>query len=170
MILNLDVAIVHSSLREVLMEALESKYCKRPNCCEYDSISGLYLQYEGIFLADGGTLDSACGHSVMIFDHHFFHLAAIRTEESTRLFMANEKSIIQSTTEGYGKYLIDHGGSRARNLPSAKFTILEPDEVWQDNPRATSAKWVYIKEFDSAPYPYTVSLLTDRQDEGGKVL
>ena len=61
-------------------------------------------------------------------------------------------------------------GVRARNLPSAKISILEPDEVWEDNPNAKSAKWVYIKQFDSKPYPYTISLLLPRIEQGGIIV
>lgn len=143
---------------------------ERPPYCEYSSISELYQRFERIFLDDGGCLNSGCGHSILVFDHHFFHLAAIRTATESRLFMATEKTVIQETTDSFGKYLIDHGGARARNLPSAKDSMLDPDEVWEENPRAKSATWVYVKEFNSRPYPFTITFLTIRPEEGNIIV
>ena len=74
-----------------------------------------------------------------------FHLTALRTAETNRSFMHDEKELIRSTTEGFGKYILDHNGSRARNLPSARETILAPDEVWEECPIATTARWVYAR-------------------------
>ena len=139
--------------------------CSRPDSFDFASLAVLYLLFESLFLADGGVLESLCGHTVLIFDHHFFHLVALRGDFE-RLSMAKEKEEIRQTVEGFGRYTLDHGGSRARNLPSAKATIEDPDEVWEGNPRVTGAKWVYVKEFDSRPYPYTVALLTIRPEEG----
>lgn len=84
--------------------------------------------------------------------------------------MPDEKSEILSQVDGFGKYTLVHSGSRARDLPSAHATLLSPDEVWIDNPQADSAKWVYVKEFDSKPYPFTVALLTPRPDENGIIV
>lgn len=142
----------------------------RPAHCGYSSISDLYQQFERIFLGNGGCLQSGCGHNILVFDHHFFHLAAIRTAAEHRLFMRDEKNTIRETVDGFGKYLIEHGGARARNLPSAKMTIVDPDEVWEENPRAKSATWVYIKEFNSSPYPFTVAFLTIRPEEGNIIV
>jgi phage-Barnase-EndoU-ColicinE5/D-RelE like nuclease2 len=139
---------------------------ERPENCIYTSIAGLYAEFENIFLvAEGGRLASACGHTILVFDHHFFHLAAVRTATEIRLFMRDEKDIIRATTDGHGKYLIDKEGSRARHLRSAKATMIDPDEVWIDNPKATSATWVYVKEFSGAPYPLTVAFMTLRPEE-----
>jgi hypothetical protein len=145
------------------------RLCPRPAPCEFASMAELYFLFERLFLVEGGVLASRCGHAVLVFDHHFFHLAAVR-KGASRLFMATEKSEILATNVGFGQYLLDHGGSRARNLPSAKETMLDPDEVWEDNPKALNARWVYVKEFDSSPYPYTVTLLGERPEEGGIVV
>jgi phage-Barnase-EndoU-ColicinE5/D-RelE like nuclease2 len=48
---------------------------------------------------------------------------------------------------------------RARHLRSARETLESPDEVWAENPRVTSAKWVYSKEYDSKPYAFSVALV-----------
>lgn len=149
---------------ESTIRAVE-QLCSRPDSFEFASLADLYLLFESLFLADGGVLDSLCGHTVLIFDHHFFHLVSLRGD-SERLSMARDKEEIRQTVDGFGRFTLDHGGSRARSLPSAKLTIEDPDEVWEGNPRATGAKWVYVKEFDSRPYPYTVALLTDRPGEG----
>ena len=61
-------------------------------------------------------------------------------------------------------------GSRARNLSSAFLTMKLPDEVWADNPVATTAKWVYLKQFESKPYPYTVALIVERPLENGIIV
>lgn len=142
----------------------------RPKCCEFSSIASLYERYDEMFLSNGGILQSESGHKILCFDHHFFHLAAIGTSDSMRLFMAEEKATIMATVDGYGKYILDHKGSRARNLPSARATILSPDEVWGNCPSTTTAKWVYVKEFASKPYPFTVALLTSRPNEGGIIV
>ena len=143
---------------------------KRPNCWKFSSIGELFCLYEGLFLATGGRIDSACGHSIHVFDHHFFHMAGICTLTGDRLFMPDEKEEILSTTSGFGKYIIDHSGTRAQDLPSAFATLQNPDEVWVNNPRASTATWVYLKEFDSKPYGFTVALLTSRPAEGGIVV
>jgi hypothetical protein len=75
------------------------------------------------------------------------------------LSIQKERSVILATTNGFGHYELRESGSRARHLLSARETLDHPDEVWQDNPRATSAKWVYVKEFDSKPYRFSVALV-----------
>jgi len=142
----------------------------RPPGGAFTSIAGLYEHFADLFLGNDGVHESASGHRVFLFDHHFFHLASVRTERETRLFMPDHKAIIQSTREGFGPYILGHGGSRARNLPSALETIRHPDEVWTGNPKATNSKWTYLKEFDSKPYPFTVTLLTERPLEGGIIV
>jgi hypothetical protein len=143
---------------------------KRPNAWRYTSIAELYGLYENLFLGTGGKLDSACGHSVSVFDHHFFHMAGITVANAGRLFMPDEKDEIRATTTGFGKYSLAHSGSRARDLPSAYATLVSPDEVWMDNPLTEIAKWVYVKEFDSKPYSFTMALLTPRPDENGIIV
>lgn len=145
-------------------------YPLRPPRCEFSNIAGLFLEFEKLFLSSGALLESDCGQKISIFDHHFFHLAAVRTESNQRLYMRDEKSVIAATTDGFGKYILDHSGSRARHLPSAQVAMLHPDEVWTDNPKAKSATWVYVKQFSSKPYPFTVAFLTLRPDEGGLIV
>ena len=143
---------------------------ERPESCEFASIAQLYEQFESIFLQNGGKILSAGGHEVCFFDHHFFHMAAVYASDSSRLFMHHEKEEIRSTVEGFGKYRLDHSGSRARNLLSAHATILCPDEIWGDCPVTTTGKWVYVKEFASRPYPFTIALLVDRPAEGNIIV
>jgi hypothetical protein len=84
--------------------------------------------------------------------------------------MPDHKEMIQRTREGFDPYILGHGGSRAKNLPSAAACIKDPCEVWIDNPKSTNSKWVYIKEFDSLPYPFTITLLTERPEEEGIIV
>lgn len=137
---------------------MQQEYPLRPEPCEYTCLAQLYQEFSRIFLQTG-KVDSTCSHTIMIFDHHFFHMAAIEIESPERLFMAKEKSKILSIREGFGYYKLLYGGARARNLPSAYAVIANPDEVWEGNPRCTSAKWVYIKQFASTPYPFSVALI-----------
>lgn len=146
-------------------EVLERRRCPpRPPPCRYASLCELYEEFDRIFL-QSEQVDSTSGQTIRIYDHHFFHMVGIEVKGQRRLFMAQEKEVILATKEGFGHFEVLYGGSRAKNLPSAYATITEPDEVWEDNPRCTNAKWVYIKQFDSAPYPYTVALITLRQQE-----
>jgi hypothetical protein len=66
--------------------------------------------------------------------------------------------------DGFSNYSIGHGGSRAKNLRSAYETLTSPDEVWEDNPR-TQSRWVYVKEYAAVPYPFSVALVTEREQE-----
>ena len=74
-----------------------------------------------------------------------------------------KKEAIRSTTDGFGKYEPAQNGSRARHLNSAKATIEAPDEVWEGNPKSRG-RWVYLKEFDDSPYPFSVAIITNRDD------
>jgi hypothetical protein len=75
--------------------------------------------------------------------------------------MKAEKATILGTHVGFAHYEIIEGGSRGRHLRSAYETLTDPDEVWEDNPRAKTAKWVYLREYDSKPYPFSVALIGD---------
>jgi len=77
------------------------------------------------------------------------------------LFMRDEKETIRATINGFGKYEPNQSGSRARHLNSARATIEEPDEVWEGNPKSRG-RWVYVKEFDDLPYPFSVAIITER--------
>jgi len=78
--------------------------------------------------------------------------------------MRDEKKRILETTNGFGDFLVGQNGSRARHLPSVYETLSAPDEVWEDNPKA-KARWVYLKEYDSLSYPFSVVLVTVRPEE-----
>lgn len=132
----------------------------RPPTVEYASISDVYLQFDKIFL-DGhkSLILSPCGHKIHCFEHHLFHMAGIVVEGVEELSMPKERKTILETTDGFAHYELREGGSRVRHLASARETLENPDEIWSENPRVTSAKWVYIKEYDSKPYPYSVALV-----------
>jgi len=78
--------------------------------------------------------------------------------------MRDEKKRILETTDGFGDFIVGQNGSRAKHLPSVYETLSAPDEVWEDNPKA-KARWVYLKEYDSLPYPFSVVLVTERPEE-----
>lgn len=141
----------------------------RPRGWEFESIAELYRLFQGLFLNAEGYLESKCGHRISVFDHHFFHMCGV-TRDKARLFMPEEKEQILALATGFGEYELAHGGSRARDLPSAHATLLDPDEVWTENPTTNSAEWIYVKEFDSKPYPFTVALLMRRPDENGIIV
>jgi phage-Barnase-EndoU-ColicinE5/D-RelE like nuclease2 len=126
----------------------------------------LYNHFDRIFL-DGcasNEVTTACGHTIKIFDHHFFHLVKLdHPNKPQPLKMANEKSIILSTTTGFGEYTYDR--QRALYLESAMACLACPDEVWED-PTLRSAKWVYLKFFDTTPYSCTIMLVGERRREG----
>lgn len=133
---------------------------QRPAALEYSSISELFLQFNEIFLEGTKSLIcSPCGHRIYCFEHHFFHMAGIIVEGKYELSIPIERPTIQSTTSGFAHYILKEGGSRARHLLSARLTLESPDEIWTDNPEVESAKWVYVKEFDSKPYAFSVALV-----------
>lgn len=135
----------------------------RPPNVEYDSICTLYEVFEQIFLGNGRTpINSSCGHTITLFDHHFFHLTAITVSGKAKLFMRDEKSRILATKVGFADYVVGHNGSRAKNLRAVRETLEQPDEVWKDNPK-TKSRWVYIKQYAAVPYPFSVVLLTQRE-------
>jgi hypothetical protein len=133
---------------------------KRPPKVEYRSIRELYLQFDALFLADKKSLIvSPCGHKIYCFEHHFFHMAGVLVEGVDELSMPRERDKILKTAEGFAHYELREGGSRARHLRSARETLESPDEIWAENPRVASAKWVYFKEYDSKPYAYSIALV-----------
>jgi hypothetical protein len=132
----------------------------RPAKVEYQSIRDVYLQFDEIFLADRKSLIvSPCGHKIYCFEHHFFHMTGVIVEGIDELRMTKERESILRTTDGFAHYELRDGGSRARHLRSARETLEAPDEVWTENPRVVSAKWVYVKEYDSKPYAFSVALV-----------
>jgi hypothetical protein len=140
---------------------------KRPTNLEANSIADLYLRFRELFLAGNATIESRCGQRITVFKYHFFHLAGIQIDgEDERLFMFQEEASIMSNATDFGRFNLKENGSRARHLPSALLTYREPDVVIEDHPNA-DARWVYLKEYDGAPYPFSVAFVTDRPDEGG---
>ncbi len=142
---------------------------RRPDPLAFASIADLYQRFAALFLNEKGYLESSCGQRISTFDHHFFHMCGI-TRDKDRLFMPDEKAQLLTLTDGFGEYEMVHGGTRARDLPSACATLIQPDEVWAENPIASSAEWIYVKEFDSKPYPFTVALLIPRRKENGIIV
>jgi len=138
----------------------------RPALLQFSSLAELYSHFDRIFL-NGGTsreLTSICGHVINIFDHHFFHLVKLDDVSKPKpLKMADEKAIILSTVIGFGPYTYDK--QRALYLESAMACLARPDEVWE-NPTLDSAKWVYLKYFDTKPYSCTIMLVGEREGKG----
>jgi len=141
---------------------------KRPELLKFSSLSELYRHFETLFLSGNSSsyeCVSACGHTMKVFDHHFFHMVKLGHPDKPKLLlMANEKDTILATTSGFGAYTYDK--QRAIHLASAAVCLIHPDEVWED-PSLNTAKWVYIKQFDATPYAFTILLVGDR--DGGKV-
>ena len=133
---------------------------QRPPKVEYTSIAELFNRYKQIFL-DGNKalIVNPCGHQIYCFEHHFFHMAGVIVDSVEELTMPVERETILNTVDGFAHYELREGGSRARHLASARATLEQPDEVWVENPKVQSAKWVYIKEFDSKPYQFSVALV-----------
>jgi hypothetical protein len=132
----------------------------RPPKVDYASIRELYLAFREIFLAGPKALIvSPYGHQIHCFEHHFFHMAGVIVEGIDELSMPNERGVILATADGFAHYELREKGSRARHLRSARETIENPDEIWAENPRVVSAKWIYIKEYDSKPYAFSIALV-----------
>jgi|BogFormECP03_OM2_1039629.scaffolds.fasta_scaffold05251_1 hypothetical protein len=68
-------------------------------------------------------------------------MAAITMEGKEKLFMRDEKEAILAPDVGFANYIVGHRGTRARYLRSAYETMVSPDEVWEENPKA-KARWV----------------------------
>jgi hypothetical protein len=141
---------------------------KRPKLLEFSALCDLYRHFERLFLNGHATsyeFVSACGQTIKVFDHHFFHVVKLEHPDSPRpLLMANEKGTITATISGFGGYAYDK--QRAIYLASAILCLRCPDEVWEDLSLRT-AKWIYIKEFDAKPYAFTIFLVGER--DGGAV-
>lgn len=86
-------------------------------------------------------------------------MAGVVVDGIEELSMPHERETILRTIDGFGHYELREGGSRAKHLRSARETLENPDEIWAENPRVQSAKWVYIKEFNSKPYPFSIALV-----------
>jgi hypothetical protein len=141
----------------------------RPTHLELSSIRELYDSFNELFRSGDEVIQSPCGHRIVCLKHHFFHLAGILVVGTPRLFMRYEEPEIIATTAGFGKYILREGGARAKHLPSAIETYRRPDEVWEDNPKA-QARWVYIKEFASKPYPFSIAFVDESENEKGEII
>jgi hypothetical protein len=136
----------------------------RPPRVEYASIREVYVQFDEIFLAGNKSLIvSPCGHKIYCFEHHFFHMTGVIVAGMKELSMPDERETILKTTDGFAHYELREGGSRVRHLKSAREVLQNPDEIWTENPRVRSAKWVYIKEYDSKPHAFSVALVGEWQ-------
>jgi hypothetical protein len=137
----------------------------RPNLLQFSSLRELYLHFERVFLqgsSSSHTVVSSCGHTITIFDHHFFHMVKLTHPNKPRpLNMLDEKENILGTSDGFGPY--EYEKHRAIYLESAMLCLLNPDEVW-GNPGLESAKWVYIKHFATTPYTCTIFLVGERPE------
>jgi hypothetical protein len=137
----------------------------RPEFLQFSSVQELYLHFQNLFLDGGEThceIVSSCGHVHRVYDHHFFHMVKLDDPFKPKpLKMAVEKSIILGTLSGFGDYV--HDNQRAIYLGSAIMCLTHPDEVW-DDPTLRTARWVYIKEFDTKPYCFTVLLVAEREE------
>lgn len=136
----------------------------RPALLKFAGVRELYLHFERIFLKTAvcGEIQSTCGHTLMVFDHHFFHMVKLTYPGKLKLFMSNEKAFILDIPNGFGPYTYEN--QRAIYLESAKHCLSEPDEVWEDETLDT-AKWIYIKEFSSTPYSCTIALVGRRGED-----
>jgi len=138
----------------------------RPQLIQYASACELYRHFERIFLGGNQTshhVDSTCGHRIRIYDHHFFHMVKLDHGEKPKpMLMATEKEAVLATQEGFGLY--GHDKQRAVYLESAFHCLRSPDEVW-DDPTLSSARWIYISEYDTAPYTHTVVLVGERSED-----
>jgi hypothetical protein len=137
---------------------------ERPKSLECSSLRELYLSFADLFLRHGGIIRTGCSHSINVFDHHFFHMAKVGRNGTTRLHMPDEKEKIMACGDDFGDFEVDI--ARAKYLPSALETFVDPHEVWRENPKATNADWVYIREYDSKPYPFSIGLVTVREKSG----
>jgi hypothetical protein len=129
---------------------------ERPKPLETKCLRDIYISFEDLFLHADGILLPPCGHTINVFDHHFFHMAKVGRNGHTRLEMRDEKETILNCREGFGDYEVDL--SRAKYLSSAIETLQDPHEVWHKNPKA-NADWVYIREYDSKPYAFSIALV-----------
>ena len=71
---------------------------KRPELLKFSSLSELYRHFETLFLSGNSSsyeCVSACGHTMKVFDHHFFHMVKLGHPDKPKLLlMANEKDTI----------------------------------------------------------------------------
>ena len=133
---------------------------KRPKTLECASLCELYSRFEELFLCNEGVIDSCCEHTITVFDHNFFHLAKVDLPGKPKILMNEYKEAILACKDGFGCFQVEI--SRAKYLTSAIETFKEPNEVWEGNKKAT-ARWVYVKEYDSPPYPFSIGLVTERE-------
>ena len=149
----------------------------RPALLEYASHREMFLAFEQLFLGGNEApaphvLHSPCGHEIHIRNHHFFHLVGLedRDRPDVQLTIADDLQNIFAADLGNKRY--PHEKQRAVHLPVAALALWEPDEIW-DNPELRSARWVYFKEFDQAPYTHLVFLVgysTERRENKREIV
>jgi hypothetical protein len=141
---------------------------KRPPDIVFCSLYELYEHFITIFMDGKENLHefiSKCGCKITVLDHHFFHMVKLQFPGKEKLFMRDEKAGIILQNNGFGEYTYD--AHRARHLPSAMETLVNPDCVCRPE-RLKAADRVFIKKYDSLPYQFTAVLVGIR-DGGFKV-
>lgn len=135
----------------------------------FRSLAQLFELYEGLFLQGHEyrhTLNSSCGLQVTAFDRCFPHLVKLTRHghpEGVPFNIQEEKPRIRSQLNGLGPYHID--GNRARNLPSALDTLLDPHYVYElADPR--TAHLGFLKHYGDKPYPFTLVLVGTSKSDG----
>ena len=135
---------------------------RRPDRLVFDSLAQLFELYEGLFLQGHeyrGTLNSSCGLEVTAFDRCFPHLVKLTRhgqQAGVPFNIQEEKPRIRSQLNGFGPYGLDE--YRARHLPSALDTLLDPHHVCEVTAPRT-AHLGFLKHYGDRPYPFTFVLV-----------
>ncbi len=135
---------------------------KRPPQLDFRCLKDLYLHFEEIFL-EGNSVSNefraGCGCKITVFDHNFFHMVKLQHPDKEKLFMRDEKTVILAEVDGFGNYTYEK--QRALYLASSIETLRYPDRTYRSEGLRTAEK-VFVKEYDSVPYPFTVVLVGKR--------
>ena len=136
----------------------------------FNSLAELYEQYETLFLQGHDFrqhLTSRCGLQVTAFDRCFPHLVKLSREGCVKFNIQEEKPRIRAERTGYGPYAIDE--ARARLLPSALDTLLNPHYVFElDEPHQT-ADLGFLKHYGDRPYPFMLVLVGKSKSDNCRV-
>jgi hypothetical protein len=135
----------------------------RPELLSFKCLADMYRSFERLFLGAEGSSSRnhvlRCGHTVTALEHNFFHMVKMTGPEGQHLFMREEKEKILACTENFGAYKFEHNDHRAKYLLSALDTMEDPDQIFEcDNLK--TAKYSFVKEYKSKPYPFTVFLIS----------
>lgn len=142
---------------------------RRPGRLVFRSLAELFEQYEGLFLQGHDyrhTINSSCGLQVTAFDRCFPHLVQLKRigqHTAVKFNIQEEKPRIRAQLNGLGPYSIDQ--YRARNLPSALDTLLEPHHVYELADPGT-AHLGFLKHYGDKPYPFTLVLVGESKSDG----